>query len=375
MTNDTLRPGVTVVDGHSTRPSAAMIVAISVALAAGVGLADRSSAGDRILIEGDTVSRDGSSLVRVTPSGTVVMSMDVVAACELKITDPEDILIFDVDGGGCGVVPANQRHHQLSLVRSAHGHDDVEDFDTVNACLDAHHAALVDETTGLATCFRWFECDALEVQIVGPSHVCSGAETILDAGAGFESYLWSPGGETTRTIAVSPWVNTEYLVDVSDEWACTGADVHFLEALPLPEPVIAGPTDMCTGETVTLDAGAGWSSYDWNTGETNPTIAVSPTVTTAYWVTVMDALTCLGTSIEHVVAVDEVWETELFDQTIATDTTVRTCGLIWAGPNLEVASTTHLELQAGETVVLRNGVTVQSGARLTVRLEADLNPP
>jgi hypothetical protein len=353
-----------------------MIVAVSVALAASFGLADRSSAGDRILIEADTVSRDGSSQVRVAPSGAVIMSMDLVAACDLNVLeDEDDVLIFDVDSGTCDTIAGNQRNSDLTLARPALGHGDLDGFDTTDACLDAHHAALLNATTGLATCFRWFECDALEVQVIGPASVCSGVEVMLDAGAGFESYLWSPGGETTQTILVSPWVDTEYLVEVSDEWACAGADVHFLEALPLPEPVIAGPTDMCTGETVTLDAGSGWSSYDWNTGETTRTIAASPLATTAYWVTVMDALTCLGTSIEHVVAVDEVWEAELFDQTIATDTTVRTCGLIWAGPGLEITSPAHLELQAGQTVVFRNGVTVRSGARLTVRLEADLNSP
>ena len=42
----------------------------------------------------------------------------------------------------------------------------------------------------------------------------------LDAGAGYASYLWSPGGATTQTIAVT--TSGSYTVTVTDGNGCTG---------------------------------------------------------------------------------------------------------------------------------------------------------
>ncbi len=44
--------------------------------------------------------------------------------------------------------------------------------------------------------------------------VCDGTTVTLDAGAGFASYLWSPGGETTQTIDVT--TGNTYGVTVTD---------------------------------------------------------------------------------------------------------------------------------------------------------------
>ncbi|HEV2719535.1 MAG TPA: hypothetical protein VG323_05920, partial [Thermoanaerobaculia bacterium] len=78
-----------------------------------------------------------------------------------------------------------------------------------------------------------------------------------------------------------------------------------LLALPLaaqpscPTPQIVqtgGPNPTCAGVPVTLDAGAGWASYQWSNGATTRLLTDSPSQTTSYWVTATDANGCSATS-------------------------------------------------------------------------------
>ena len=62
----------------------------------------------------------------------------------------------------------------------------------------------------------------------------------------------------------------------------------------LPQPTIIGPNSFCTGNSATLDAGAGYAAYEWNDGSNNPALDVSSSGT--YQVTVTDANGCTGSS-------------------------------------------------------------------------------
>ena len=55
------------------------------------------------------------------------------------------------------------------------------------------------------------------VQISGLSVICSGSSTTLDAGQGYSSYLWSPGGATTQTISTGAGI---YSVTVHEAGGC-----------------------------------------------------------------------------------------------------------------------------------------------------------
>src|SRR6185436_14917423 len=130
------------------------------------------------------------------------------------------------------------------------------------------------------------------VTITGPTTYCTGAPAItLDAGAGFTSYLWSPGGATTRTINVSPSSNTTYTVTVSNG-SCNASDTHDVTVSTPPSVTITGPTTYCIGSpAITLDAGAGFTSYLWSPGgATTRTISVSPSSNTTYTVTVSNGI-------------------------------------------------------------------------------------
>lgn len=68
-----------------------------------------------------------------------------------------------------------------------------------------------------------------------------------------------------------------------------------------PQPSITPAyTEICSGNSVTLTASGG-VSYLWSTGQTTPSITVSPTVNTTYTVTVTTQEGCIGTATAQVV--------------------------------------------------------------------------
>ena len=109
--------------------------------------------------------------------------------------------------------------------------------------------------------------------------ICFGQPATLTAfaegGTGALNVYWSSGDEGTE-ITVSPAQTTTYTVWADDEEGCKGYDEVTVTVLPLPETEIAATGYLhCAGGSVTLDAGAGFASYDWSTGETTQEITVT----------------------------------------------------------------------------------------------------
>jgi len=72
------------------------------------------------------------------------------------------------------------------------------------------------------------------------------------------------------------------------------SDEIIVNFFPYPTPAIIGNFSICQGSSTTLDAGAGFSSYNWSVGATTQTISVS--TAGAYTVTVTNAAGCTGTA-------------------------------------------------------------------------------
>gem|GEM_PF-464151 len=130
------------------------------------------------------------------------------------------------------------------------------------------------------------------ITVNGSPTLCPGDSVELDAGAGYDSYLWSTGA-TTQNIFVTK--AGSYFVEVSSNAGCSGVSDTIDVDTAVP-PVIspAGPVTICVGGSVELDAGAGYSSYRWNSGQQTRTITVN--VTGVFAVTVMDPNGCTMTS-------------------------------------------------------------------------------
>lgn len=127
--------------------------------------------------------------------------------------------------------------------------------------------------------------DLPEVELGGPYTACEGQSVALDAGNDGTNYEWSHG-PSGQTVSVNS--SGSYAVTVTNTYDCSASDVAEVTINPVPVVDLGGPYAACDGETVTLDAGAGHSSYSWSTGGSGQTLGVTEsgsfgaTVTNSY---------------------------------------------------------------------------------------------
>ncbi|MBI2271467.1 MAG: hypothetical protein HYU69_14075, partial [Bacteroidetes bacterium] len=125
--------------------------------------------------------------------------------------------------------------------------------------------------------------------------ICPGQNFTLTASGG-TSYTWS-SGQTTAAITVTPSVTTNYTVTVSNG-GCSDSITTTVTVAPPVTPV-ANSTSTCPGQSATLTASGG-TSYTWSTGQTSPSIIVTPVSTTSYTVTISDG-GCTSTTTSTVI--------------------------------------------------------------------------
>lgn len=107
-------------------------------------------------------------------------------------------------------------------------------------------------------------------EIIGDTILCEGVNsTILDAGPGYDHYLWSPGGANTQTITVSS-IGIQYSVQVSnDAPSCVGTDTVLVRYADPIIPILTATSNFaCSGEEIQMTvtgAGAG-GTYLWGFG-------------------------------------------------------------------------------------------------------------
>ena len=136
------------------------------------------------------------------------------------------------------------------------------------------------------------------IEIIGGIDICSGSSTQICVSSSFASMNWSTG-EITSCIIVDE--SGTYNITVTDDIGCTYDAAINVQVLPPPDVSISGPFSLCLGEN-TLDAGQGFVSYHWSTGETGQTIAVNAFGT--YTVSVTDVNGCVD-SASHTIATND----------------------------------------------------------------------
>ncbi len=125
--------------------------------------------------------------------------------------------------------------------------------------------------------------------IEGDAIVCNGVQTQLEVIGAFETYQWS-NGDTTSLISARESGN--YSVTVTNDKGCMGVANHTVSIQETFEIDIQGSTSICTGQETTLDAGEGYASYLWSTGDSGQLLKISePGI---HSVTVTTSNGCIG---------------------------------------------------------------------------------
>ena len=126
--------------------------------------------------------------------------------------------------------------------------------------------------------------------------ICENDIRLLDAGAGYVSYLWNDGS-VTQTISVK--TTGTYSVKVVDQNGCEGsATTNILRIQALPTNFLFPDTAICNYGKITLELLRPYDSYLWNNGSTQPAITVNQPGT--YWLTVRDNENCSATDTVYV---------------------------------------------------------------------------
>lgn len=127
--------------------------------------------------------------------------------------------------------------------------------------------------------------------ISGPLQICVSGNGTFSVSGNYTDFVWSTGA-TTPTITVN--TAGTYTVTVTATNGCTGTDSQSLTISTNLQPQIIQAPYSCNGQ-ITLDAGTGYNTYAWGTGETVQSITVG--ANGDYTVTVSDASGCSGSAV------------------------------------------------------------------------------
>ncbi|NRA50999.1 MAG: hypothetical protein HRU12_17855, partial [Phaeodactylibacter sp.] len=142
------------------------------------------------------------------------------------------------------------------------------------------------EVSGSVAMFE-IDLSCLIVNLPETVVICEGETTTLTVGDGYETVTWSTGEEGNTIEVDEAGIVTVMAATAGGCMATATVDVT---VNPLPVVELGVNIESCEDETVTLDAGAGFESYNWNNDSQGQTIEVD--IDGFYAVTVTDANGC-----------------------------------------------------------------------------------
>ena len=134
---------------------------------------------------------------------------------------------------------------------------------------------------------------------------CNSDSLNISAPSGFLNYSWSPNYNisttTSQNVFVFPSVDTMYRVVAEKTPGCFAYDsiyVNVNNSLPI---YLGNDTSFCSGNSVVLNAGNGFTGYLWNTGQASPSITVN--TAGVYSVLATDVNSCISKDTLRVINV------------------------------------------------------------------------
>jgi PKD repeat protein len=167
--------------------------------------------------------------------------------------------------------------------------------------------------------------------------ICSNEPLVLNPGA-FASYSWSDMSTAPSFVVNSAGT---YYVTVGDINDCSSSDTISVSINSAPVVDLGGDTIICSGQTVTLDAGAGFAEYLWSDGSAMQTLDVS--TSGSFYVTVSDLNGCSDT-----------------------DTIISTVDLCTGIDDLSAAGVLVYPNPASDNMIIRIGAPLSSDVKLQV---------
>ena len=141
-----------------------------------------------------------------------------------------------------------------------------------------------------------FHRDSIQINITLPPQVDLGPDTglctldsvSLQVGVQGVNYLWSTGSTTSGIVVGN---SGTYWVSTSDSTQCGTSDTIVIEYFQVDSADIGPDTLICDGESLSLSANLGATSYLWSTGSTFGAVQLDSSGT--YWVEILDSNLCL----------------------------------------------------------------------------------
>ncbi len=129
---------------------------------------------------------------------------------------------------------------------------------------------------------------ALNVNLGNDTSFCAGGTKLLDAGAGYNSYLWT-GAKTGSSQTMLADIAGTYVVNVTAGGGCSDADTIVVSINAKPTVNLGADITSCAA-SVDLHAQPNFTSYLWSDASSDSVLTVSSSGT--YWVEVANASNC-----------------------------------------------------------------------------------
>ncbi|MBU0486328.1 MAG: hypothetical protein KKA07_08210, partial [Bacteroidetes bacterium] len=150
---------------------------------------------------------------------------------------------------------------------------------------DNFHLAMINGQSSTGCSYGYFS--SFSSVVLGEDTVlCPNDSLVLDAGPFKDSYLWNDGSTGQYLTVHTPG---KYWVDVYNG-NCKVTDTINVTYATFPDIDLGDDSLICNGDSYTLDAGAGWTSYLWSDSTTGQSITVD--TNGIYWVVVTNLWYC-----------------------------------------------------------------------------------